>query len=201
MRYLILIIISYLLGASPNAYIIARLVRDIDIRNYGSGNVGATNVARILGFKYGIIVLLLDILKGFLAVYIAGIFFPQASLPLVLAGVMVIVGHSFSVFIEFTGGKGVATMVGVILGLYPFAILIFILVWLSVTAGTRYVSLGSILGAFSLPLVFWVKGYNHYIIFGIFIVLFLIYTHRENIKRLLAGKENKLGKSSGKSGK
>ncbi|MFW5999229.1 MAG: glycerol-3-phosphate 1-O-acyltransferase PlsY [Halanaerobiaceae bacterium] len=196
MKILVLILVSYLLGAVPNGYIFVQGIRDLDIRKYGSGNVGATNVARLLGFKFGIIVAALDILKGYLAVTFAGWLFSEAALPLVLAGLLVVLGHSFSIFLNFSGGKGVATTIGVILRLYPWGVLLMLIVWLVVTVITRYVSLGSMLGAISLPVLFFLTGKSMtFVLFGLFIALFIPYTHRENIRRLMEGEENKLGET------
>ncbi|MFW6238327.1 MAG: glycerol-3-phosphate 1-O-acyltransferase PlsY [Halanaerobiales bacterium] len=196
MKILLVIFISYFLGAIPNGYIFVQRLRDLDIRKYGSGNVGATNVARLLGFKFGILVAALDILKGFLAVSFAAWLFPGEAVPLVLAGLLAVIGHSFSVFLNFSGGKGVATTVGVILRIYPLAVLVIVVVWLVVTVISRYVSLGSMLGAISLPVIFLIRGKGlTYVVFGLLIALFILYNHRGNIQRLMAGEENKLGES------
>ena len=128
MNFTIVLIISYFLGAIPFAYIMTRLISGKDIRRYGSGNVGATNAARILGFKYGLLVALLDVLKGILAMTIAKTLLPVDSPDyfLLIAALVVIIGHNWTVFLKFSGGKGVATTFGVLFNLFPIAFFVFL---------------------------------------------------------------------------
>jgi glycerol-3-phosphate acyltransferase PlsY len=174
-----------------------------DVRKYGSGNIGATNVARVMGLKSGVLVAVFDILKGFLGVLIGQLIIGDAaSVYILLVAMAAIAGHDWSIFMGFSGGKGVATTFGVILKLYPLAFLVYALIWLALVLTTRYVSLGSIIGSMSLPFVIYFSGFPAaHIYFGVLLSLFVMYTHRANIKRLLNGEENrmdpdKLGKAA-----
>ena len=192
---LVLIVFGYIIGAIPSGYIVTKYVKDIDLRSMGSGNVGATNVTRALGFKMGLLVAIFDILKGFIAVLLAQIILP-GNTPIIyifIIGLAAIVGHNWSVFLRFSGGKGVATTLGVILRLLPVNFLIFVVIWIALTILTRYVSLGSILGAISLPISSVFLNYSsNYIIYTLILALSIILTHHENIKRLLQGQENRM---------
>ena len=192
---LVLIVFGYIIGAIPSGYIVTKYVKDIDLRSMGSGNVGATNVTRALGFKMGLLVAIFDILKGFIAVLLAQIILP-GNTPIIyifIIGLAAIVGHNWSVFLRFSGGKGVATTLGVILRLLPVNFLIFVVIWIAITILTRYVSLGSILGAISLPISSVFLNYSsNYIIYTLILALSIILTHHENIKRLLQGRENRM---------
>jgi glycerol-3-phosphate acyltransferase PlsY len=202
---IIVIILSYLSGAIPMGVIISRLYKGIDIRNYGSKNAGATNVYRVLGPLPGGIVLFLDAFKGMVAV----LFISQISLGnpwaneitlKIIAGISVILGHIFPVYVGFKGGKGIATGLGVLLALIPREVLIASALFVLVVALTRYVSLGSLLAAtfISLALIF-EKYYlqkeieKELIILCVGLTLIVFFTHRSNIKRLLNGTENKFG--------
>lgn len=192
---LALIIVGYLIGAIPTGYIVTKYIKDIDLRKMGSGNVGATNVTRALGFKMGLMVAIFDILKGFIAVLSAQILLPSPSPSyfLFIIGLAAIVGHNWSIFLGFSGGKGVATTLGVVLKLLPICFFIFIIIWIILTVITRYVSLASILGALSLPISSYFLNFDiDYIIFTIILALSIILTHHENINRLLHGKENRM---------
>lgn len=204
---LLAIILSYLVGAVPSAYIIVKLVKGVDIRNYGSGNVGFTNALRVIGFLPGIIVLLADIGKGLLAVLIIsklGGIKPNILLPYmpVLCAFFAIIGHIWTVFLKFHGGKGVATSLGIFFGLNWLAGLLSLIVWLLVVAITRYVSLGSILLCITFCIVIFIDG-GHYVFdniniwsiraLGIVITALVIYKHKSNIQRLLKGEERKFG--------
>ena len=182
----------YLIGSIPVGYIICRIFKNIDIRKFGSGNIGATNVYRVCGLKLGLPVLILDILKGFIPVYIGKIL--KFSNPLILiGGILSILGHSFSIFLKGKGGKGVSTSFGVVIGLFPLPAFFSFVLWLIVVFLTKYVSLASISGALLLP--FSVYFFTRDIFLssiGILIFLFILYTHRENIKRLLNRKENRI---------
>ncbi len=189
----LLFIFCYILGSIPFGLIIVKLVKNVDIRQYGSGNIGATNAFRLLGLSMGIIVALLDISKGFLAVAIAKFFFPEQAVIILLAGVIAVAGHNWPIFLKFKGGRGVATSVGVLVNLAPQSILITFLVWITIVVLTQYVSLASITGAILVPLLMLVFGQDRvFITFAVLIAIFVIYRHLPNIKRLLAGTENKV---------
>jgi glycerol-3-phosphate acyltransferase PlsY len=197
------IILSYLVGAIPVGLIVGKLFKGVDIREHGSGNIGFTNALRVLGFVPGIIVLLLDVAKGVIPVLFIsrlGTIQANALAPYMseLCGGIAIVGHIWTVFLKFHGGKGVSTSLGVFISVYPFAGLISLGLWLIVVAVTRYVSLGSILLCISFCVVvfvtygprFWSMG-----IMGLVITALVIYRHRGNIQRLLTGNERKFGHS------
>ena len=187
---------SYLLGAIPTSYLVARLARGIDLRRVGSGNLGATNLYRALGWRYAIPVGLFDVAKGAVPVFLFG---PRAGgdpwIPL-CCGVAAVVGHVFSPFVRFKGGKGVATAAGVVLGLAPLAFLVALAVWAVVVRLTGYVSLGSILAAVALPPAAWLLhpdgGVEQLVVFSV-LALFIVIAHRANIRRLMAGTENRFG--------
>jgi glycerol-3-phosphate acyltransferase PlsY len=182
----------YLIGSIPVGYIICRIFKNIDIRKFGSGNIGATNVYRVCGLKLGFPVLIFDILKGFIPVYIGKIL--KFSNPLILiGGILSILGHSFSIFLKGKGGKGVSTSFGVVIGLFPLPAFFSFVLWLIVVFLTKYVSLASISGALLLPFSVYIFTRDIFLSsIGILIFLFILYTHRENIKRLLNKKENRI---------
>jgi len=182
----------YLIGAIPFGYLICKIFKNIDIRKFGSGNIGATNVYRVCGLKLGLSVLILDILKGFIPVYIGKIL--KFSNPLILiGGILSILGHSFSIFLKGKGGKGVSTSFGVVIGLFPLPAFFSFVLWLIVVFLTKYVSLASISGALLLPFSVYIFTRDIFLSsIGILIFLFILYTHRENIKRLLNKKENRI---------
>ena len=182
---------SYLLGATPTSYIAGKLGRGIDLREHGSKNLGATNVYRILGWKYAIPVALIDIAKGAIPVLLAPSS-PHAWLPLAAGGAAVL-GHMFSPYVSFKGGKGVATAAGMFLALAPFAVLIAIAVWVACLWLTGYVSLSSIIGVLSVPLtVAFLQGGVSYVFWAsVALVVLIIFAHRRNIVRLIAGTENR----------
>jgi acyl phosphate:glycerol-3-phosphate acyltransferase len=196
--YAIAILVSYLIGSIPFGVFAGRLA-GIDIREHGSKNIGATNVLRTLGKKYGIAVFLADALKGLVAVRLA-VWFAGAD-PFarnwlgIVAAVFVVIGHSFPVWLRFRGGKGVATSGGACLGLLPVPTSIGGLVWIVVFLAFRYVSLASIAAIASLPLIVWLlsdRGNSpNYLMFGfsLFIALLVTWRHRENIVRLTRGTE------------
>lgn len=192
MEYVALaVIISYMIGSIPLGYILARY-RGVDITKHGSGNIGATNVWRTLGPVPGILVLAGDALKGIAAVYIGR----QTGVEGVelLAGMAALVGHSWSLYLKFKGGKIIATGAGVLLALWPITFLIAVGVFLGTLAISRYVSLSSMMAAISVPLVFYFTGADtFYFIFGIFVCLFAIYKHTPNIKKIIQGTEFKVG--------
>ena len=190
------LILSYLVGAIPTSYLAGRIFRGIDLRKHGSGNLGATNLYRTLGWKYAVPVGLFDIAKGAIPVVL---FAPQVSAServAVACGIAAVIGHVYSVFVRFRGGKGVATAAGVMLGLAPYAILALLVLWALIVFGTGYVSLGSIVAAALLPLAVWVL---HPAARGLLPVIALVaagivWLHRANIRRLLAGTENRFGR-------
>lgn len=190
-NYFIGIILAYFLGAIPVAYIIGKKVKGIDIRKHGSGNVGSTNAFRVLGKGPGTVVLAGDLLKGYLAAYLC---FLIGGPNLGLAGaIAVIAGHSWSIFLNFKGGKGVAAGGGAFLALMPVETLIAIIVFVSVIYFSRYVSLGSIVAALVLLVMTFVFKVTYvYKIFACFAVAVVIIRHIPNIKRLLNGNENKV---------
>lgn len=188
--------LAYLVGAIPTSLIVGKVFKGIDLREVGSRNLGATNVYRVLGWKYAIPVALLDILKGTVPV----IFFaPRISPSLVVAllvGVAAIVGHVYSVFAGFKGGKGVATATGVMLGLTPAAVGAVAAVWILLVWLTGYVSLGSIVGAALLPVAVYVlnPGARQLVWLDALVAAAIIWFHRANIRRLANGTENRFGR-------
>ena len=186
---------SYLIGSIPTGYIIVKLFTGQDIRTVGSGSTGATNVKRVMGKKWFFVVMLLDALKGALPVVLTALFgadFAGGLLP-VLAAICVILGHSKSVFLNFTGGKSVASGVGSLLALDWQAGLIIAAVWGVVTWVSRYVSLGSVVALALSPLIMWfLNAPPAYIVYAVIAAIYVIYLHRENIKRLKEGTENKV---------
>lgn len=203
MNYLILFcgfIIAYLLGSIPTAVWVGKWFYGVDVRNEGSGNAGATNTIRVLGAKAGIPVIIVDILKGLFAVWLMQSFIPETTSPdlkiyyEIIAGLIAVVGHALPVFAGFRGGKGVATLLGIGIALYGWAVLFSVGIFLLVVTVSRYVSLGSILAGISFPLfvIFYFSITNPGLVaLSIFAAFFLLWTHRKNIKRLLTGTENK----------
>lgn len=202
----IILALSYFVGAVPTGYLIVKALKNTDIRKVGSGNIGATNVKRVLGMKWFLIVLAIDALKGFVPVTVAGMVFGEkyAFLP-VLAGVAAILGHTFTVFLNFKGGKGVATSLGVFLALTPLSMLTAMVVFVILLMFFGYISLGSIAAAAMLPAFVYVYGEGGYLnlvqALSLAGAVFIIYKHKDNIKRLLNGTENKFEfKKDGKDG-
>lgn len=190
-QQIFLIIATYFIGAIPFSYIIVKLVKKVDIRTVGSGNVGATNAARVLG-KWGFIsVFILDALKGFIPVFISLYFYGQTVITLVTAAVVVL-GHTYTVFLGFKGGKGVATGAGVFLALAPIEIGIGFIAFIVVFYATKMVSAGSIVGAVTLLIsVCIVSDWFALKVLTAIIVFFVIFKHRSNIMRIIKGEENK----------
>ena len=187
----VLMIVAYILGSIPNALWIGKVFKGIDVREHGSKNTGSTNAARVLGAKLGILTLILDISKGAIPTLIATMLL-ESSISVILVGICAILGHSFSIFMKFKGGKAVATTVGVFIVLVPGAILLAAVIFFLVFGITRYVSLSSMIGAISLPI--WIIIFYKNIpltIFGIIIAIFIIVRHKSNIQRLLNGTESK----------
>ena len=188
----VILILSYLLGAIPNGLIFGKLIWKKDLRNFGSGNIGATNAWRVIGKPAGLLIFALDFLKGLLSVFIAEDFLGE-PLIMIFAGLFAILGHSFSVFLKFHGGKGVATGLGVIAMLMPEVTAIVFLIWLVIVFITRYVSLGSIVAAIFVPLlaIFFDKP-TEFVMLGALAAVFITIRHKENIARLSRGDENKI---------
>lgn len=195
-KVVIAAIVAYLIGSIPTGYLIVKSATGQDIRQVGSGSTGATNVKRVMGKKWFFIVLLLDALKGAIPVMIAN-FVPylhsNSGLTAVIAAACVLLGHSKSIYLGFTGGKSVASGVGTILALSPTVGLSIALIWAIITYASKYVSLGSIIAlALSPILMFLFNQPIAYVVYCAIGAIYVIYLHRENIKRLLAGTENKV---------
>ena len=191
MTFFCLIILSYFFGAIPSGVWIGKIFKNIDVRDYGSKNSGATNSYRVLGAKLGIAVLIIDVLKGFIPLYIASKFNLTYN-DLVILGLVAILAHTFSCFISFKGGKGVATSLGVFLFLAPVITLILLVIFILVVYFTKYISLGSITAAFLLPIfTFFTHRDTYLFTLSVVIAIFVIYRHKTNISRLLSGTENK----------
>ena len=197
---IIAIFLGYLLGSIPTAYIAGRICKGIDIRNHGSGNVGATNVFRVLGKWPGIIVLALDIIKGIIPVVIFANIFNISDITMrLLIAIATISGHNWPVFLQFKGGKGVATSLGTLIGLSivfaSFRILVFrvFLVWVFVFLFGKMVSLASIMAGLSLPIfMFFSKFPISAILLGIIFAVFIVLRHKQNLIRIRSGKEPKV---------
>lgn len=192
------VVSAYLIGSIPTGFLMTRMIKGVDIRGIGSKNVGATNVYRVAGKLPGLLTLIIDIAKGVLVVTLVAEFF-YSFLPEVdnlfftaLLGLTVIAGHIWSVFLRFKGGKGVATTIGVSAVLSPFVLAASLIVWLMVFIPTKYVSLGSLAFGLSLPICAILFNQPFYVVaFFVTICLLNSYKHKENIKRLLKGEENK----------
>ena len=200
-EYIFLIILSYLTGAFPSAVLIGKIFFKTDVREFGSGNAGATNTFRVLGKKAGIPVLILDIFKGWLAVnYIFFISSLSNNLDLVFEqqlvfGIAAVIGHLFPIYTGFRGGKGIATLLGLLVGIQPTAALLSSLVFIIVFFISRYVSLSSIFAAIAFPIIIYFLSDStdvSLIIFSIFVPLLALITHQKNIERLLKGEEVKV---------
>ena len=195
MKTLLLILFSYFLGSIPFGLIIGKLCRGIDIRRIGSGNIGATNVYRVLGLGPGLAVFALDVAKGFIPVAVARHFMPESSWILVACAMIAILGHTLSVFLNFRGGKGVATSLGVLIGLDHRVALACFVAWVLVLAITRYVSIASIIAALTVASSMFIFHLPPlYKAFGIVAAALVIFKHRSNISRLINRTEPKLGK-------
>jgi glycerol-3-phosphate acyltransferase PlsY len=189
---LLVLVTAYLLGAIPFGYLLVRWKTGEDVRASGSGNIGATNVLRTTGRAAGIATLLLDIAKGYLAVWLAGRWTGQDPLWMSAAALAVIAGHAYPVFLKFKGGKAVASFVGAFLCLTPLALAAEVVVFVAIVAWTRHISVGSIVGAATLPLAVWlIEMPDKPIVAAAFLGgAFIIYKHSTNIRRLRDGSEN-----------
>ncbi|NTS29820.1 glycerol-3-phosphate 1-O-acyltransferase PlsY [Phyllobacterium sp. BT25] len=181
---------GYLLGSIPFGLILTRMAGLGDVRSIGSGNIGATNVLRTGNKKLAAATLLLDMLKGTAAVLIAGIASPEAA---IAAGLGAFLGHIFPVWLKFKGGKGVATYLGVLLGLFWQGALIFAAVWLGVAYATRYSSLAALVAAAIVPIALYIIGLHQIAVLFLILTVIVFIKHRANIRRLVAGNEGKIG--------
>lgn len=192
---------AYAAGSIPTAYLVGYAVKRVDIRTIGSGNVGASNARRLLGTKWAIAVLFFDALKGFFPVFLVLTYFlvgnPQVYRYAMLAALSCIVGHVFPVWLKFRGGKGVATGLGVMAALVPLCVAVVVPVFVLVVALSKFISLGSICAALALPAAFFIRYSlpqdTELFVFICTACVFVIYKHKSNIKRILAGTENRLG--------
>ena len=188
---LLALLMAYFLGSIPFGYLMVRAMAGADIREAGSGNIGATNVLRTTGRAAGIATLVLDIVKGFLAVYIASRLTHSDPLWTSLAALAAMAGHSYPVFLNFRGGKAVATFLGAYAMLAPIPLLAILVVFVATVAATRFISLGSILAAGTFPLAVWLIDHPGapLVVSALVSGAFIVYRHRENIRRLHAGVE------------
>lgn len=203
LNLLFILILSYLAGSIPTAIMASRLVLKDDIRNHGSKNAGATNVFRVMGWKPALVVVFIDIGKGVAAVLLVTTLGPTPLSPMlvkILAGLAAIIGHIFTVFAGFKGGKGVGTAFGVLLSLAPAASLIAFGVWLGLVFLTKMVSVGSLAAGVTFPLTLFVQRRffapgpeTELLYFGLVLGALIVVTHRANIKRLLRGEEHRFG--------
>ena len=201
MKEIILIIIAYFIGSIPTALIISKHFFNIDIREYGSGNMGATNTFRILGSKFGTIVMVGDMLKGVFAVALYSFLpyyltneFDRTNFMLGL-GIAAVVGHIYPIWAQFKGGKGVATLFGMVLAIQPMVAINCVAVFLAVLFLTRYVSLSSIIASVALPIcVLWIYNEKEvfYRVFAVAVAALVVLTHQKNISRLLKGNESRV---------
>ena len=184
--------ISYLLGSIPNGLILGKAIWGVDLRQHGSKNIGATNAWRTIGKAGGISIFALDFLKGAISAYL-GLHLGGSELAGIICGLLAIAGHSWSVFLSFKGGKGVATGLGVIAALMPTVTLIVFAVWFAIVYFTGYVSLGSIIGAALVPILALFFGlHTEFLVLGLIAAAFIIFRHKSNIERLLNGTESKI---------
>ncbi len=198
------LLVAYLFGSIPTAVWIGEAFYGVDVREYGSGNAGATNTFRVLGTKAGIAVMILDILKGFTATNLAyfiglSVTGPQSSTQFVnyqlALGIVAVMGHLFPIFAGFRGGKGIATLFGMILAVHPGAALVCVLVFVPILLLTQYVSLSSIVSGFTFPLsmiFIFHSPIRSVVLYGMCICILILVTHQKNIERLLRGKESKV---------
>ena len=206
---ILLLSASYVTGSIPTSIIVGKIFKGIDIRKHGSGNAGATNVFRVLGWKQALIVVVVDIFKGWLpaAVYATSLFqgqpIEETGVLQILCGFAAVLGHTYTIFAEFKGGKGVGTLGGMLLALFPIAVPLCLIVFAVVLILTGYVSVGSILASAALPIFLFILpplGFADtaplsLLIFSLLVPWFIIFTHRSNITRLRSGDENRFEKA------
>jgi glycerol-3-phosphate acyltransferase PlsY len=189
--FIVLFVLAYVVGSIPFGVVVGKVFYGVDVREHGSGNVGTTNVFRVLGKKAGAVVMVCDILKGYVpAAIAAALFTPWAAIFIAAAPV---VGHMYSVFLKGRGGKGIATGAGVVLALVPLAFVIIFTTWIVLILVTRYVSVASLAAALLVPiLTIFLNEPLPYEIAGVLVAILVWYAHRGNIRRLLAGEENRV---------
>jgi glycerol-3-phosphate acyltransferase PlsY len=199
LSYIVTALIAYLLGSIPTGFLVAK-ARNVDIRTVGSGNIGATNAFRVLGTRFGVLVLLVDAAKGWISVAVLAPAVAQVlnGAPVeylkIAAGLSAILGHNFTCWLHFKGGKGIATTAGVLIALVPWALLIILVVWIILFLLTRYVSVGSIAASLTLPFATWFTTGHDVGLTAVTVgmALLAIYKHRLNIRRLRDGTENRI---------
>lgn len=192
LHFLLGFVLGHVCGSVPSGLWLVQAFHGIDIRNYGSKNIGTTNVFRIVGPKTAVLVLIADAFKGILAVGIMSYFFHNPLLDVVTA-LGALLGHNYSLFLGFKGGKGVATALGLLIFMMPNVAVASFGIWLVCVLLTRYVSLGSIMAAIFTPPLAWYLGYpSAYVIFSVVAAFFVVLRHKENIHRLLTGTESKI---------
>jgi glycerol-3-phosphate acyltransferase PlsY len=192
MNYLIITVLGYIIGSIPNGLLIGKMLYDVDLRQFGSKNIGATNAFRTLGLWPAFWVFLTDATKGVIAVYLGSLLI-GTPIALLVGGIAAVIGHNWSMFLRFTGGRGVATGLGVIAVLVPKITVVIFLIWAIIVYLTRYVSLASIVSAILVPIFMWFMGEQIEILcFGIVAALFVVGRHKPNIERLLKGEELKI---------
>ena len=207
-QLIFLFLLSYITGSFPTSIIMGKLVKGIDIREHGSGNAGGTNVFRVLGWKPALVVVIIDIFKGWLptAIYATTLFQNQpindVGVIQILCGFAAVLGHTYTIFAGFHGGKGIGTLAGMLLALFPIALPLCILVFITTLILTGYVSLSSIFATVALPIILLILpifGIQHnqlsLLIFALLVPFFTIFTHRSNIVRLREGTENRFEKA------
>jgi len=210
LELIIVIVIAYIIGSTPTSIIVSKTVYKQDVREHGSGNAGATNVFRTFGWKPALFVTLVDVFKGWLPAYVAGnldsntiLFHSNPDALMIIAGFAAVLGHTYTMFAGFKGGKGVGTLAGMLIALYPIALPICLLVFILTLMTTGIVSLGSMLASAALPVtLFIIEGMNPDTqisltlrVFALLIPTFIIFTHRSNIKRMMDGTENRFEKA------
>ncbi|MFH1852920.1 MAG: glycerol-3-phosphate 1-O-acyltransferase PlsY [Candidatus Neomarinimicrobiota bacterium] len=210
LELILLLLLSYIIGSTPTSIIVGKLTRGIDIREHGSGNAGGTNVFRVLGWKPALIVVIVDIFKGWLpAAVLALQLFPgrlaisDSGLVQILCGFAAVLGHTYTIFAGFRGGKGVGTLAGMLLALFPIAFPLCLIVFILTLMSTGYVSVGSMLAATALPVFLLIlppltgitPASFSLIVFGLLVPFFVVFTHRSNIGRLRNGTENRFEKA------
>lgn len=213
LNLIFVVVLSYLVGSIPTSIILSKLLRGIDIRQHGSGNAGGTNVFRVLGWKWGVLTIILDAFKGAVAVVIVARLyldsfpfsnitpFDDFTLVQIICGIAAVIGHIWTVFAGFRGGKGIATALGFLITLITIDMLLALAVFTLTVTLSRYISLGSMMAAVSLPIILVVRenifgveipGYQTILPFVVGLVLLVLYTHRKNIDRLIKGSESKI---------
>lgn len=195
-----IVLLAYLMGSISTSVWVGKIFYGVDVREHGSGNAGATNTIRVLGLLPGIIVFIVDVLKGYLAVrllFLTDFYIPQTGMFInfqLILGVAALLGHIFPIFTQFRGGKGVAVLSGVVFALHPYATLFVFLIWIISVIITRFVSLSSMIAGFSFPLllIFVYRTTNpSLILFAFILAILMLFTHQKNIERLLSGEESK----------